>query len=64
MESDEPKLVVHQPAVGVQYPPGPHQQFAVIQVDATQYKVLEDSVLFLDTKEHHQINEKVCYVIR
>jgi hypothetical protein len=28
----------------------------VIQVDGFQYKVLEDAVLFLDTKPDHRIN--------
>lgn len=53
------KLVIHNPAVGIEYPPKQYQQFAVIQVDGFQYKVLQDSTLLLDTKEGHAINEPV-----
>ena len=47
------KLVVHNSAVGVQYPPPTDQQFAVIQVDGFQYKVMQDTMLLLDTKPDH-----------
>ena len=44
------KFVIHNPAVGIEYPPKPNEQFAVIQVDGFQYKIMEDSILLLDTK--------------
>lgn len=53
------KLVIHNPAVGIEYPPSPEGVFAVVQVDGFQYKVLEDAVLMLDTKKDHQINQTV-----
>lgn len=34
------KLVVHNPAVGIEYPPRQEETFAVVQVDGFQYKVL------------------------
>jgi hypothetical protein len=52
-------LVVHNPAVGIEYPPKQDEVFAVVQVDGFQYKVLEDSILFLDTKKEHAINQTV-----
>lgn len=51
--------MVHNPAVGIEYPPKQDEVFAVVQVDGFQYKVLEDSILFLDTKKEHAINQTV-----
>lgn len=53
------KLVVHNQALGIEYPPKLHEQFAIIQVDGFQYKVLEDTILILDTKAEHEINKVV-----
>lgn len=52
-QPDIEKLVIHNPAVGIEYPPRPEETFAVVQVDGFQYKVLEDAVLILDTKAEH-----------
>ena len=59
VEPQAAKLVVHNPALGIEYPPETAKQFAVIQVDGFQYKVMEDAMLFLDTKKDHAINEPV-----
>jgi ribosomal protein L21 len=48
--------------LGIEYPPKQHEQFAIIQVDGFQYKVLEDTILILDTKKDHSINEPVIIV--
>lgn len=55
----EAKFVVHNPTLGIEYPPQPDKQFAVIQVDGFQYKVMEDTILILDHKEDHSINQPV-----
>lgn len=58
-EPQEAKLVIHNPALGIEYPPKQHNQFAIVQVDGFQYKVMKDTVLMLDTKEDHAINKIV-----
>jgi hypothetical protein len=55
-EPQEAKLVIHNPALGIEYPPTASKQFAVVQVDGFQYKVMEDTILLLDTKQDHAIN--------
>jgi len=51
--------VVHNPALGIEYPPRSDKQFAVVQVDGFQYKVMEDTILILDHKPEHAINQPV-----
>ncbi len=59
----EAKLVLHNEAVGVQFPPSAHQQFAIVKIDGFQYKVLVDSMLMLDTKPDHAINQTVFFYL-
>lgn len=50
------KMVVHNAAVGVQFPALPTEEFCIILVDNFQYKVMKDSVLVLDRKPEHDLN--------
>ena len=55
----EAKFVVHNPTLGIEYPPQPDKQFAVVQVDGFQYKVMQDTLLILVHKPDHAINQPV-----
>lgn len=52
-------MVVHNTAVGINYPTKLEETFAVVQVDGFQYKIFSDALLILDTKKDHLINQTV-----
>lgn len=51
--------MVHNEAVGIEYPPKKWEEFAIVKVDGFQYKVMEDTTLVLDIKPDHEINKLV-----
>jgi large subunit ribosomal protein L21 len=55
------KLVVHNSAVGIAYPPGKNEIFCVIKANGFQYKVTEDCLLIVDTTEEHEINKTIKF---
>ncbi|KRX10801.1 hypothetical protein PPERSA_00971 [Pseudocohnilembus persalinus] len=58
---EDEKFVVHNPVVGIEYPPKDDQIYAVLELLGKQYKVMQDDLLISDYIENYNINDSVVF---
>lgn len=60
-EKETQKLVVHNPAVGIEMQPNEREIFAVLEIAGFQFKVVADDQVVCEYLEDYDINEHIVF---
>ena len=61
IQNDEQKLVVHNPAQGIEYPSSTQGIFGVVEIAGFQYKVAKDDIIVTEFLKNYDINDSIVF---
>lgn len=60
-EEQEEKLIVHNPALPISLPPRDDQLFAVVNINGSQHKVMQDDIVLSNYLKDYDINQQIVF---